>query len=289
MDVSRVTTRTSRPRTAKSYRGTQRRGATAPSEPASLEDILITDKLNSRRRRKANSHYENIALQSLARVMATSPKELVDALLRLALKLCNAGTAGLSLLEIPAEGDQVFRWTNVAGALSKHVERITPRNFSPCGLTLDHNAPQLFAQPARYFQYLGEVNVPIVEVLVIPIYVADQSPGTIWIVSHEEEVHFDSEDSRIMTVLAEFTSCAIRLTHACEIEHQARVTGEKEIAEHKKTEELLRQTQSGLESLVDARTAQLQQLSVRLMASQDDERRRIARELHDSTGKCWLH
>ncbi len=285
MHASGFTHRTSRRRAAKSYRGTERHPAAAPSEPARLEDILLTDKLKSRRRRKPNSHYENIALHALVRVMATSPQELVDELLRLALELCNAGTSGLSLLEMSPQGEQVFRWTHLAGALRKHVGGSTPRNFSPCGVTLEHNAPQLFAQPARYFQYLGEVGVPIVEALVIPIYVGDQRPGTIWIVSHDDEIHFDSEDVRIMTVLAEFTSCVFQLTHALETERQARQAGDKEIAERKKTEEVLRQSQSGLESMVDARTAQLQQLSARLMALQDEERRRIARELHDSTGQ----
>lgn len=40
-----------------------------------------------------------------------------------------------------------------------------------------------------------------------------------------------------------------------------------------------------LETLVAARTAQLQALSQRLLTVQDDERRRVARDLHDSTGQ----
>src|SRR5580698_5880239 len=40
-----------------------------------------------------------------------------------------------------------------------------------------------------------------------------------------------------------------------------------------------------LQALLDARTAQLQQLTSTLMTLQDEERRRIARELHDSAGQ----
>jgi signal transduction histidine kinase len=40
-----------------------------------------------------------------------------------------------------------------------------------------------------------------------------------------------------------------------------------------------------LQYLLDARTAQLQQLTSTLMTLQDEERRRIARELHDSAGQ----
>ena len=40
-----------------------------------------------------------------------------------------------------------------------------------------------------------------------------------------------------------------------------------------------------LESLVEQRTSELRKLSVELMQAQDEERRRIARELHDSFGQ----
>jgi len=40
-----------------------------------------------------------------------------------------------------------------------------------------------------------------------------------------------------------------------------------------------------LEALVTARTAELQKLTQRLLKVQDEERRKIARDLHDSTGQ----
>ncbi len=129
--------------------------------------------------------------------MTTAPNTLIDTLLRLALELCSAGTAGLSLLETTAEGEQVFRWSNVAGALDKHVGGNTPRDFSPCGVTMDSNAPQLFTLPARRFQYFNGLDFTIVEALVIPVYLGTETPGTIWIVSHDDEIKFDSEDARI--------------------------------------------------------------------------------------------
>jgi signal transduction histidine kinase len=60
---------------------------------------------------------------------------------------------------------------------------------------------------------------------------------------------------------------------------------ETEMAERKQVEEALRRTKAELESLVDQRTSALRQLSSRLLSLQDSERRRIARELHDSLGQ----
>jgi signal transduction histidine kinase len=60
---------------------------------------------------------------------------------------------------------------------------------------------------------------------------------------------------------------------------------ETEIMERRQAEEKLRRSQAELESLVEQRTAALRQLSSRLLSLQDSERRRIARELHDSLGQ----
>jgi signal transduction histidine kinase len=277
--------RRSRAGVARAPHSSQMPSETVSSEPVQLEEILVTYKLRSRRRRKPNSYQENLALKTLARAMANAPEKLIDTMLQFALDLCCAGTAGLSLLETLPDGEQVFRWTNLAGELKDYVGGTTPRNFSPCGVTLDRDAPQLFAYPERRFQYLGKAHVPLVEGLVIPIYLGNERPGTIWILSHDDECKFDSEDARLMTGLAEFTAGALRLVQAHESEQKAREEDAKQIEAHRRTEETLKRAQADLEEVVHARTAQLQQLSSRLMALQDEERRRIARELHDSAGQ----
>jgi signal transduction histidine kinase len=60
---------------------------------------------------------------------------------------------------------------------------------------------------------------------------------------------------------------------------------ETEMAERKRVEEELRRTKADLEFQVEQRTSALRQLSARLLSLQDSERRRIARELHDSLGQ----
>jgi len=180
-----------------------------------VEQILKTSKLTERSRRLPSFKNEIETVYNLGQVLKNSPFNLVDALLQAAMDLCRAGTAGISILETTPEGAEIFHWTNLSGKLAKCVGNRTPRNFSLCGVCLDRNAPQLFAWPARYFQYLqNTMDVPIVEALVVPIYTVDLSPGTIWIFSHDEDVHFDSDDARIMTRLAEFTGSALGLIHA---------------------------------------------------------------------------
>jgi len=298
-----------------------KRAASSQAVPVSLEQILITPRLYASPSGPPNLQEEGKALRVLARMLATEPHKLIDGLLGIAIQLCGAGTAGLSVLETLSNGEQIFRWTHLAGRLKRFVDSSTPRHFSPCGACLDRDSPQLFLYPARRFQYLADaIDVPIVEALVIPVPLGLGAPATIWILSHEEGKGFDAEDVRIMTELADFTRCALGLTESLASEQKARKDAEREILQRQQTErELkvtqgylekgleaefearrqgeveiasqrqaagkLRESQAKLESVVEARTAQLRQLSARLQTSQDEERRRIARDLHDSVGQ----
>mgnify|MGYP001243338226 CR=1 FL=1 len=57
------------------------------------------------------------------------------------------------------------------------------------------------------------------------------------------------------------------------------------LRERAAAEDALQRAHDALESLVEQRTAALRRLSVKLLRVQDEERRRIARELHDSLGQ----
>jgi signal transduction histidine kinase len=247
---------------------------------SSLEDVLVNSKLRSRPRRLPNLETESAALRILARVMANSPSQLLDTLLRLALELCQAGTAGISLVETLPENKSIFRWTNVAGVLKKHAGGFTSRNVSLCGVSLDCKSAQLFSYPAKHFRYLNQIPVPIVEALVIPL-VGTGPAGTIWIFSHEEGVVFDSEDARLMTDLADFAGSALRVIQLLDAQRSARHDAATEIA--KQTAEL--QAQIAERKLAEQ---SLVELTGRLLQLRDEEQRRVARELHDSVGQLLV-
>jgi signal transduction histidine kinase len=245
-----------------------------------LEDILISGELRSRPRRAPNLEGESEALRILARVMANSPRQLPDTLLRLALELCRAGSAGISLVETPPDAAPVLRWTNLAGVLKDHVGGFAPRNSSPCGVSLDRKSPQLFSYPARHFPYLNEFAAPVVEALVIPLTGAGPA-GTIWFFTHQEGIVFDSEDVRMMTDLADFASSALRAIQLLDVDRSARDDAATEVA--KQTAELKAQVaerKRAEESLGD--------LTARLLQLRDEEQRRVARELHDSVGQLLV-
>ena len=119
-------------------------------------------------------------------------------------------SAGLSLYEEdPAPG--VFRWRYLRGLLSRFENATTPRNFSPCGITLDQNAPVLSLHPERVYDWISDANIVVPEVLLVPLYLGGKAPlGTLWIVSSTEG-HFDRGHARAMTELASFVGIALRV------------------------------------------------------------------------------
>lgn len=219
-----------------------------------LGDILVTGELRRRLAHDPDYPAEIAALHALARCLAAQPDAMLARLLEMAIALCDAGSAGLSLLEHSATGE-LFRWPHLAGALASYAGGSTPRSFSPCGVCLDRGSPQLFSYPGRYFTYFQDASPEIVEGLVIPLSWNGEALGTIWIVSHDEARRFDREDVRVMESLASFTAAALCVRAARQAAERA--------AEHAARE--------------DDRVEWLR----RLIEGQEEERRRIARELHD--------
>ena len=178
-----------------------------------LSDVLITGSLHRRASPPRDLTAENAAFVSLAKQMTTDQSRLLTCLVELALSLCQAGSAGVSVRERTESGHGVFRWVALAGAYAPYVGRTTDEHFSPCGVCLQKDAPQLYAFPGRYFTYLSSATPTIVEALVIPLRPESGAAGTIWIVSHDR-ARFTARDVAVVTALAEFTAAALTLQHA---------------------------------------------------------------------------
>lgn len=177
--------------------------------PISLDQIVINRQLLTRPIAKLNRRGEIAAMYALASVMMEDSSTVLKRLATLSIELCCAGTGGVSVVETGDDGVEIFRWRALAGEFERYVGGTTPRDWSPCGECLKARKPMLYSYPARFFTYFQKIDTPIVEGLVIPMFVNAIGVGTIWIVSHSAQRKFDAEDVRIMTSLADFAGSAL--------------------------------------------------------------------------------
>jgi signal transduction histidine kinase len=213
-----------------------------------LHDLLSDGEFLRRtdRGHRADRRFE--ALQVLAEVFTEPPNVVLQKLVDVAVEFCGADSAGVSLEEMNEQGELRFRWVAIAGSFSQYLHGTTPRFFSPCGTCLSSGRAQRYRVTKPYYDFLGVVAEDINDGLLIP-WASDESRGTIWAISHGARDTFIPDDYKLLSTLASFVGISVRLA---------------ERARH---------------------TTSLRQLSSDLMRIQDDERRRIARELHDSVGQ----
>ncbi len=78
--------------------------------------VLITEQLYQRPCRPLNLEAEVQILRVLGQQLTRTPQAILKYLVSAAVDLCQAGTAGVSLIETLPSGEEVFRWIAVAGA-----------------------------------------------------------------------------------------------------------------------------------------------------------------------------
>jgi two-component sensor histidine kinase len=173
-------------------------------------EIYITTELEGRPPRRTDHLAEKRAIQDLAGRLIDHPEEVLPRFVELAMLLTDGVSAGLSLFEAdPAPG--IFRWRHLKGTLAPFENATTPRNFSPCGVTLDQNRPVLSRHPERFYDWISDASIEVPEVLLVPLYIGGNEPlGTLWIVA-DREGHFDSGHSRIAAELASFVGIGLYL------------------------------------------------------------------------------
>ena len=173
------------------------------------DDLFITDALDARPMGQADYKREARAIQALAMRMADDPEGVLPQFVDLAMEITGAVSAGVSLWE-PKPEPGVFRWHFLRGSLAPYDGGTTPRNFSPCGVTLDRNCAVLTLHPERSYSWLVEAGVALDEVLLVPLYIGGDEPlGTLWVVSDREGL-FTRDHARILTELAECVGTAVK-------------------------------------------------------------------------------
>ena len=179
-----------------------------------LLEIDRTPLLAARPTRAPDYASENAGLLRLASELANPASNVLSALAEVALELCSADSAGISVLE-PGGPDPMFRWHAIRGDWSKYEGQGLPRDGSPCGVTIARNQTCLMSHPERHFTAVAAADPQIDEVLLSPFVILGEPLGTVWVIFHETEGRprraFDGEHVRLTENLARFASDAFLL------------------------------------------------------------------------------
>ncbi len=220
-----------------------------PRGAVSLESILCTEELHRRPSRPPDYAKENSALVALANMLADSPRTILQTLADTILDVCQADSAGISLLT-KDDGGKRFYWPAIAGRWKPHIGGGTPRDFGPCGDVLDRNSPLLFRHIERRYTYFQPVNPPVEEALLVPFYMEGKAVGTIWAIAHDTSRKFDAEDERLMNSLGKFASSAYQILASLE-------AVKFEGTEREKAEAAMRRSDAMLRDFVETATVAL--------------------------------
>jgi len=187
-----------------------------------LEAVLITDEVRRRTLRAPNYELESQLHSVVVEALANAPESVLQCLAQEAMRLCNAESAGVSLLN-KQDGERTFVWPAVVGEWSRFVGAGTPSDFSPCADVLARGTSLVFCHPERRYPYLKDAVPGIEEAMLAPVFVGSKAVGTVWVIAHRANRHFDSEDLRQLTNLTKFASIAYQVAER-EREFQAEFT-----------------------------------------------------------------
>lgn len=177
------------------------------STSISLNAVISNEALSHRPSRRVDRDAERRGVELLAQQLTGSPRRVLQSLSDVAMQLCRAHSAGISLAE-EKDGRRIFRWHAVSGQFAPYLWSTLPGDFSPCGTVLDRGAAQLMILPERYFTPLLQISPRVFEALLIPFSLGNVIVGTVWVLAHDETRHFDDEDCRVVGELAKFAAVA---------------------------------------------------------------------------------
>jgi PAS domain S-box-containing protein len=209
----------------------------ANSTVTRVDDVLFTAELARRPSRAPDYEAESRALGLLAQEMATHPGGMLRKCAELVMELCNADSAGVSLLEPGGEHGR-FRWQAIVGAFAGYWGGTVPREASPCGVVIARDSVLLFRQAERFFPALDDMEPRIHETLLAPWHSNGTAVGTLWAIKHTPDGRFDAEDARLLQSIARFAAAASQMSDALD--------------QAKAGQEALRESEERFRSLVES-------------------------------------
>ena len=176
-----------------------------------LEVIDLRDDAEFTRRRlhTRDAVMQMEAMKRLASAFVEQPESILQELVNAAVELCGADSAGISIEQEDGSDEQFYRWVATAGDYVGFLDAVLPRNPSACGVCLERGRPQLFRVSQRFFDILG-VEAPLVTDGILLPWQVEGTRGTIFIMAHGRDEAFDSEDVRLMQLLADFAAMGVR-------------------------------------------------------------------------------
>ncbi|WP_114949083.1 GAF domain-containing protein [Microvirga calopogonii] len=197
--------------------------------PAGLDDSLITEELARRSSHAPDYEAENRALAALAQEMTANPCDVLQKCAELAVALCHADSAGISLLEPGEEG--VFRWHAAGGGLAAQAGRTVPQETCPSEAVIARDSVLLFREGERLFPGMRGIGPPVYEILLAPWHAYGEPVGALWAMKHTPEGQFDAEDARLLQSLAHTAAAAYQTTDALDKAEAGRTDLERRVAD----------------------------------------------------------
>ena len=151
---------------------------------------------------------ERDAFMALSQTLSHTPDAAPQRLVETAMRLAGGNSAGISLEDQEGEA-RIFRWVVVAGEFSRYLNGTMPRDFSPCGTVLDRRQPLVMRDPARHYEYMSELEIPVRSALLVPFGRQGRLIGTVWVTTSRHDKQFTADDLRTVEGLTTFSTAIL--------------------------------------------------------------------------------
>jgi hypothetical protein len=159
-------------------------------------------------------HVRDITLQMegmrrIARAFVENPETILHELVKAAVDLCGADSAGISIEKEDRTDTEFYHWVATAGQYSGFLDAVLPRYPSACGDCLERGRAQIFRVGQRFFDIMG-IEAPLVTDGILFPWQVEEIRGTIFVMAHGRAEAFDHDDYRMIQVLADFAAMGVR-------------------------------------------------------------------------------